>query len=32
MTSPDPPPVRGLAVEIAFDATNDDYLSFIDAA
>jgi hypothetical protein len=31
-TSADPPPVRGLALEIAFDATNDDYLNFMDAA
>jgi hypothetical protein len=31
-TSAEPPPVRGLALEIAFDATNDDYLSFMDAA
>jgi hypothetical protein len=31
-TSAAMPPLRGLALEIAFDATNDAYLDFVDAA
>ena len=32
MGGPDPGPIRGLTVEIVFDATNSRYLDFIDAA
>jgi hypothetical protein len=32
MGGPDPGPVRGLTVEVVFDATNTSYLDFIDAA
>jgi FAD binding domain/FG-GAP-like repeat len=32
MGGPDPGPIRGLAVEIVFDATNSKYLDFIEAA
>ena len=32
MGGPDPGPIRGLTVEIVFDATNTKYLDFIDAA
>lgn len=31
-TSPGTPALRGLALEIAFDATNDAYLNFVDEA
>ncbi len=31
-TAPGTPPLRGLSLEIAFDATNDAYLSFVDEA
>jgi FAD binding domain len=31
-TSPGTPPLRGLSLEIAFDATNDNYLRFVDEA
>jgi hypothetical protein len=32
MGGPDPGPVRGLTVEVVFDATNTKYLDFIDSA
>jgi hypothetical protein len=31
-TAPGTPPLRGLSLEIAFDATDDAYLSFVDEA
>jgi hypothetical protein len=32
MATPDPGPVRGLAIEVVFDATTPRYLDFVDAA